>query len=99
MRYERLCAGGFSLGGRRFCFGSNEPGTFLRQQCGCTGKVVRKFFGRIAHDGMESYSDPVIPVFLLIRPMSAVFCDIRQSIPSQQISELSRRDHHRAIAR
>ncbi|WP_373414974.1 transposase [Ensifer aridi] len=64
------------------------------------GKVVGKLIGRIGHGGMESYSLPPCqrfcssrrrwaPGFLRHSPVDAF----------EQIAELRRRDHHRAIGR
>ena len=65
MRYERLCAGGFRLGSRRFCLGSNTPRALFGKQCECTGKVVRKLFDGGVHGEMESYSLPAFQHFCL----------------------------------
>ena len=67
-----------------------------------TGEVVGKLIGRIGHDGMESYSLPPCQRFCSSRRRRRqVFCGIRQSPVDafDQIAELRRPDHGRAIGR
>jgi hypothetical protein len=61
---------------------ATAPGTFLSQQCKRTGKVVRKLFGRIAHDRMESYSTPPFQCFCLPADVHQVQDRQRPTAPS-----------------
>src|SRR5690606_39135394 len=100
MRHERLCAGSFRLGSRRFYLGSNTPRTLFSQQCERTGKVIRELFGGVVHGEMESYSPPPFQRFCSSgRSWSPGLLRHPPVDTLQEIAKLPRRDHHRPIGR